>query len=1044
MKRFLSAGEGYALFPTNINYRMSRYFPAWRAPLICVFVFFMCLHAGAMEPNPIHKDRAVPAASTTHISTSNGHRQVHQQTTLTGVVTDTAGRAIEGATIAIKGSRMQVMTDGDGQFSLQTDASSGTLIVTHIGHQTVEQRFGAGNFGPFRFVLLPNDQALEEVEINAGYYTVKDRERTGSISRITAEEIARQPVTNPMAAMIGRMPGVDVVQTNGAPGGGFRIQIRGQNSLRSDGNDPLYIIDGVPVPTQQVQSIIGANIRFGSGPFGSLNPTDIESIEVLKDADATAIYGSRGANGVILVTTRKGSMGKPVSNLSLSHGLGEVGMTVPLLNTAQYLEMRREAFANDGKQPGPADYDVNGTWDETRYTNWQKELLGGTAYLTNARYSISGGEERTRFLIGAGYSRETSVMPVDDADHKISTNFNINHHSTDDRFNIQFSGNYSVNISALPRYNPMRNALTLPPNAPSVFDREGNLNWEGGTWSNPMSNLMQNYKSRINMLVGNALVSYEFVKGLRFKTNFGFNAVKNKEHASQPLSIMNPYLSGGSSAHFANGDVQTWIIEPQLSFQRKIGADKLNIMFGSTIQESLTYAQTLRADGFSSDALLGNPQAGATLNISSVSEAQYRYQAIFGRINYNLNERYIVNLTGRRDGSSRFGPGRQYANFGAIGVAWLFGEEPVIKRTMNFISHGKLRTSYGITGSDQIGDYGFYDTWNTATYPYAGVVPLRPARLFNPEYGWEENRKLEVGLEMGFWEDRLQLSASYYQNRSGNQLISARLPSFTGFGTIRMNMPAEVQNTGLEFSIKTINIESSSFKWSSDILLTIPRSKLLSYPDINTSVDRLNYQVGKSMDVQYAYHSLGVDPITGLYTFLDADRDGRFTIQGDYFTRKDRGKQYYGGYNSSFSYKGFSLDLFIQFVKQTGYDYRSLFTGAPGRMTNQPVYVLDRWQQDGDQVIIQRFTSGPGDANTRFNLSGDDQIVDASFIRLKNVMLRYRLPIKKNQLSSTFYLNGQNLVLFTNYRGMDPESARSPSASVPPLRMISLGYELTF
>lgn len=1032
MKRILSAGEGYALFPTNIHYRMPRYFPAWRAPLLFVFSFFMCLHAGAMEPNPVPMDRAVPVASTNNLSTQ-------RQTTLIGVVTDTAGRTIEGATIAIKGTRVQVMTDGEGQFSLQTDASSGTLIITHIGHQTVEQRFGTDNLGPFRFVLLPIDQALEEVEINAGYYTVRDRERTGSISRITADEIARQPVTNPMAAMIGRMPGVDVVQTTGAPGGGFMIQIRGRNSLRNDGNDPLFIIDGVPVPAEQRQSLLGNTIRPNSGPFSTLNPADIESIEVLKDADATAIYGSRGANGVVLVTTRKGSVGKPMSRFSLSHGLGQAGASIPLLNTAQYLEMRREAFANDGRQPGPTDYDVNGTWDENRYTDWQKELMGGTAHLSNVRYSISGGEGRTRFLIGTGYSRETSVMPTDAADHKVSTNFNINHRSADDRFSIQFSGNYSINNSNLPRLNPVRDALTMPPNAPRLYDDEGNLNWENGTWNNPMARFSQGYHGQIGALVSNALLAYQVLEGLQIKTSLGYNEVASEEYATQPRSSFSPFSSTSSSAGFADGNISTWIVEPQLSYECKIGPGHLSILIGNTFQETRSESKTLQATGFSSDALLGNPQAGSSINISSLSNLQYRYHAVFGRINYNLLERYIVNLTGRRDGSSRFGPGRQFANFGAIGAAWLFGDELFVRRHAGFISHGKLRASYGITGSDQIGDYGFYDVWNTATYPYGGITPMRPARLYNPDYGWEENKKLEFALEMGLWQDRLTVGASYYRNRSGNQLIASVLPMATGFGSIQMNWPAEVQNTGIEISMNTQHRIGGAFLWSTDLHVTIPGSKLLSFPDIETSAYRLSHQVGSPINIYPAYHLLGVDVQTGLYSFMDVNGDGRHTNDSDYIINKKLGKQYYGGVNNSFGYKNLGLSVFIQFVKQTGYDYTVIFSAAPGRMSNQPVYILDRWQQEGDMAGVQRFTSGTGEANTLFGLRGDQKIVDASFVRLKNLAFHYRLPFGKH--TSTFLLSGQNLALFTNYRGYDPERQLPALA---PVSIWTLGYDLTF
>ncbi|HLZ15714.1 MAG TPA: SusC/RagA family TonB-linked outer membrane protein, partial [Cyclobacteriaceae bacterium] len=667
-----------------------------------------------------------------------------------GSVTDAAdNQPLAGVNIIAKGTTTGTTTDADGKYSIKANEND-VLVFSFIGYASYEMQISRDSV--VNVELQQDVRRLTEVVINAGYWLVKEKEQTGSIAKVSAEEFGKQPVNNPLQALQGKMPGVYIQQLSGIPGGSFNIQIRGQNSLRNNssnnGNRPLYIIDGVPFTADPLGTPNSAAIIDGGNPLNNINPSDIESVEILKDADATAIYGSRGANGVVLITTKKGKTGKAQFSLNVYQGAGNVARKMNLLNTQQYLEMRNEAFANDNVAPGTyrPDYDIL-RWDPKRYTDWQKILAGGTANITNAQLSVSGGSANTQFYIGGGYLRESAVFPGDFADQKASLNFKINHVSADSRLKIDFSAYYLVDNNKLPRIDLTPKSLTLSPNAPGLYNPDGTLNWENSTWSNPLAFLRQEFSARTTNLVNNTIVSYRIIDGLTARVNLGYTEIQFNEFTSQPKSSFDPSRTIASSSTFAEKSTNTWISEPQLEYKTKTGLGALTALVGGTFQASNSEGQAISATGFTSDALLHNIQAASSLAVTSSSVVQYRYSAVFGRLNYNWNGKYILNLTGRRDGSSRFGPGRQFANFGAAGAAWIFSQEEFMR--LPFLSFGKLRMSYGTTGSDQIGNYGYLDLWGTTSYSYGGTTGLYPQNLANPDYGWEINKKLEAGLELG-------------------------------------------------------------------------------------------------------------------------------------------------------------------------------------------------------------------------------------------------------------------------------------------------------
>ena len=968
------------------------------------------------------------------------------QKTISGIITD-GEDPLSGVNVLVKNTARGSISNLEGRYSVSASAND-TLVFTYVGYKT--QEIAVGNAPIINVIMEVDAQALDAVVINAGYYKVSDREKTGSITRITAAEIENQPVSNPLAAMQGRMAGVNIVQTTGVPGGGFSVRIRGRNSIRPDGSEPLYIVDGVPYSTLSLGNINISSVLGGAqNPLNGINPDDIESIAVLKDADATAIYGSRGANGVVLITTKKGKGGTTRFQFSTSTGVGSITRRMQLLNTEQYLEMRRQAFANDGITEYPFNaYDINGTWDQNRYTDWQEELLGETAYYTTASTSVQGGSEETQFLVRGNYEEQTTVFPGDFKYQKGGALLNLNHTAKTDKFSMQVNANFVTDKNKLPPTNLVYDAYSLPPNAPSLFTENGDLNWEEGTFTNPLAQLNGDYQSKTNTLIGNAVISYRPFKGLEAKANVGYTKNEVEEYKTSPHTIYNPDFgldSSFSSIFLNNGNRRSYIVEPQLAYNFKIGKGRVEVLAGGTVQHELTAKEVQFASGFANNNLIENVAAASNVSIVSDTEEIYKYRALFGRINFNWDHKYILNLTGRRDGSSRFGPGKQYTNFGAVGAAWVFSEEGFIKNQLPLISFGKLRGSYGTTGNDQIGNYGFLDTYTFGGLSYQGLQGLSPTQLLNPNYGWETNKKLEAALELGLFNDKLNISASYYRNRSSNQLVGIPLPGTTGFTSILANLPATVENTGWEFELTTSNFQNDSFSWKTFINLSLPRNELIAFPNLEGSTYANQYVIGEPLDILLLYNATGVDPQTGIYTFEDVDGDGSITKPNDAKTIANMAPKYFGGFGNSLRYANFSLDFLLQFVKQQG---RNFFAGGtlPGSMTNQPVEVLDNWQQTGDDASIQLFTTGIDQEATLAyvnNSASTASVSDASFIRLKNVSLSYKIPIPENlNMGCRVNIRAQNLLTFTKYKGPDPET--QVFNNLPPLKLITAGIDFNF
>lgn len=999
-----------------------------------------------------------------------------------GRVLTSDGQPLAGATVRVKNGKGSTITGSDGKFGIKGVEQGAVLVISYLGYLTKEIGANADLTG---IVLVVSDNKLDEVQVIA-YGTTSRRLNTGNTFTVKAGDIEKQPVTNPLLALQGRVPGLTIEQSTGFANAGVKVRIQGQNSI-GKGNDPLYVIDGVPYFSQMLwlntmpplgQS--GTSFDFGSGsgnPLSFINPASIESIDVLKDADATAIYGSRAANGAILITTKKGKVGATRFDMNVQSGAGKVTRELDLLNTQQYLSMRKEAFKNDGlsipalsSTPSVYNYDLT-VWDQDRYTDWQKELIGGTARYTDVQATISGGSATTQFLVGAGYHKQTTVFPKDFANTKGSLNFSINNVSPNQKFRVQLTGSYMADDNAVPSFDFTSIAMRMAPNAPALYNPDGSLNWApapngASTWRNPVAFLEQSYTAKTNNLVGSALLSYQVLPGLDVKSSFGYTSLTTDEFSGFPNSFYAPEIRAlrERTSSFAISKLSSWMMEPQLTYQRAFGNGTLNALLGGTLTQSSTKLVEIGGAGYSSDLLLQDLQSAAEVRYVNSQFAMYKYNAVFARVGYNLLDKYIVNITARRDGSSRFGPQNKLHNFGSIAGAWIFSEENLVKDHLPFLSFGKIRASYGTTGNDQIGNYQFLNEYAAVNVPvnYQGVPAIEPMGIPNPNLEWEETSKLQGGLELGFLKDRILINAGYYRNRSSNQLMGYDLPIITGFTSIPViNFPATLQNYGWELVLNTVNIKSKDFTWSSNLNLTLAKNKLIEFENLENSSYYGSFIIGQPITIGHYYKYLGVNFETGLYEI--ADKDGKPTTTPDILTDQtqiiDRSPEYFGGFQNSFRYKGLQLDFLLQFAKQMGPGYRgdrpglflsdnSTFAGG-----NQPISVLDRWQNPGDFTSYQRFStySFPSTAsgtatNNALRLAGRSTFSyeDASYIRLKNIALSWDLPeawTKKAHLKDAkLFLQGQNLLTFTKYSGLDPETKNS--GTLPPIRVLTLGIKM--
>ncbi|WPQ65267.1 SusC/RagA family TonB-linked outer membrane protein [Chitinophaga sancti] len=1006
---------------------------------------------------------------------------------LHGRVADSLGNPLIGATVRVKGTKEVVITDGGGMFILKNVDDKQTLIVSFTGYVTKEVPVKEGNSRVYMIRLLRSNNPLDEVQVIA-YGTNTRRFNVGNVATVTSADIKSSGATNITNALNGRVPGLEVNVFSGVPGARQTFQSRGQNTLSSSASaiaydQPLIIVDGIPLPTQNNDiSMLLNSFNSGGGASGfsalnGLNPSDIESISVLKDADATSIYGSQGANGVVVITTKKGKPGRNRVNVSVVTGPSKISRGLDMMDTKQYLRMRHQAITMDSITTFPTDQSYFKdlfVYDTTMYTDFVKKYYGGTANSTDAHLSMSGGATNSTYMVSAGYTRQSYNMPGDFSDKRYTLHSALSTHSSNNKIRADFGSDVSYETNNSSGSTTLGKAMMTVPDHPDMLDAKGNLVWTYKGQDVSSDQLLAEQKKPYNInsyLFNNYLrLTYEIIPGLNIAANAGWAMNMTKQYSATPLAAVKPGNGTSASANFGQSNDQTINVEPQVDYRKTIGDGELTILAGGTYRKVTSGFNQQLGTGYTDDGLLGTIMAATGISVSDGADIS-KYVAGFGRINYVYKEKYIVNLTGRRDGSSNFGPGRRFGNFGAVGIGWIISEERFMKSFKPVLSFAKISGNYGTNGSDGVAPYKYQPYWKvastTSTQTFDGTRPYTASNLYNPNYSWASKHSINLGLDLGFIDDKILLNLAYYRSRTGNQLTGYTLPTQTGFNSVVMNMDAVLQDAGLELSITTRNITTKDFRWTTSFNISGNRNKLISFPGLATSAYAATYAVGKSTSMIYGFKSAGVNDTTGVFqyykangTITSAPATSNIAKGGDMQAIANAQTDFYGGLNNTFSYKNWNLSLFFKFSRAMAKNYLAGINYAsplPGGQINLPAFMQDMfWTKPGDHAQLQRLTTGyygaarNGQLAQRYGsyfTSSDAVYSNNTYLRLKSLMLSYSLPtatVKKMGIQGcSFNITAQNLFTITNYKFGDPEMPGT-LYTVPMQLIVTGGFNLEF
>ncbi|WP_130855585.1 SusC/RagA family TonB-linked outer membrane protein [Olivibacter jilunii] len=958
---------------------------------------------------------------------------------IVGTVVDDEGTPIEGAVVMEKQGPQGTYTEKDGRFVLAGIPSGSHLLARKSGYKTRE----LSKYPDTLFVRLEEQiAALKEVKVKGWL----KRLLTGSASTVQADEIAMQPSSNVLSALQGRVPGLFLSQTTGLPGGGFRIRLRGRNSIDSD-SDPLIVIDGIPFApasfNENLLNLVGSGSGLGANvaasPLNLLPIQDIASVDILRDADATALYGARGANGVILITSKTPEKGTNRLNLNYYTGVGKVSKTIRYLNTTEYLQMRREALTNDDATAGATDFDLV-RWDTTRYTDWQKELIGGVSHIRNASLELTGGNELAVYRVSGMFREEGTVYTTDDFNYrKGGGRVQLNLTTPDKKLKFNLSGSYMADRNRLPQTD-LTILSNTSPNSPEPYVN-GRLNFADSTFDNPFGYLMRVYTGKSELKSAQAVLNLQPLSSLFLKATFGINDMKNTDVQVNPVSSFNPNKGFKSSfSNFSNSQFRNWMVDMSFDWKRSNEKHYLHLIGGLRLQEEGQDLSNFYGSGFPDDASLNNMAAADSLATTKRAYTNFRNEALYTRLEYRYKGKYLLSLTGSRDRSTRLSPGKQYANFGAIGAGWVFTREAWL-RPNKVLSFGKLRASVGWTGNDRYRRDVKHDTY--IPWPANGWDGELNSEG-RPTITWEKLKKREIALELGLAEDRIMVTVNHYKNVSSNQLLSGMQDSLY----FPINWNAKVENKGWEVDIEASIFKRNRFGWTATLNLSFPRNSLLSFDLLKDFNYQNYYQEGMSLDMVKGFKVTGVNPQTGVYQFADPDKNG--VGLEDFHYGNALGPVLYGGMQHNLIYDRFELNVLFRFVRQRNFNYQFSWQAAPGGMANQPATVLQRWQKEGDITDWQKFTaslSSEARAAYMMALTSDRQVMDANYLRLQSLMFAYHLPSKILERikikSSKLYMQGLNLFTITKYPGRDPETTAAAEV-YPSLRIITAGIQVTF
>ncbi|SEA44614.1 SusC/RagA family TonB-linked outer membrane protein [Pedobacter hartonius] len=992
---------------------------------------------------------------------------------LKGKVIDAANKEpLPGAVVRIKGTTHAVSTDNKGRFVFETGQKFPyTLLISFVGYQPREVIVSGS---PAEIQLTENNNQLNDVVV-VGYGTQTRKSLTGSVSTISVEEVKDKPVATFEQQLQGKAAGLQISASTGIPGDGMFIRVRGTTSINAS-NDPLYVIDGVYVNSNSLQNITTQG--QANNPLSDINPNDIESITVLKDADATAIYGARAANGVILITTKRGKLNSaPKVTLNTYFGAAWAPKLWDLSTGPQHAELVNEMYRNseadaiaanntaaintyryvpfraltDNPTASPAPRGL--PQEQQTYDRLNKVFR--TGFLQNYDASISGGNDKTTYYIGAGLNKQQADLKTNDfrrATFKINIDQKIN-----DIFSIGTSNTltqtYRTNarVGDGPQGGILQSALHTPTYLPEVNADGSPAKWAGFDNLDVLIN-NTNMNSTSNRLISNFYAEAKITPDLKFRSSWSIDYNNYKEfqywNSLTNLGIANHNLGTSSIS-----DNTVWTNEQTLAYNKTLGKHNFGALVGNSLQGTVLGTTLAQGTNFPNDSF--EQIASAASTTSSSTKTSYRLSSFFGRVNYNYAGKYYAEFNLRADGSSRFGANHQWGYFPSAGVAWRIKQEDFLKN-VSVISDLKLRGSIGVTGNqNNINDFASRGLWGAGAN-YQNNPGTIPTQLANPELKWESTRQINIGLDLGLFSDRLTLGADVYHKYTSDLLLNLPLATSSGFTSILENA-GEISNKGFEISISSTNISRKDFRWTTNFNFSRNINKIEKLPIPVVAAYAAERMVqGLPVNSFFVYKQLYVDPQTGNAVYEDVDHDGKIT-SSDLQNVGTALPKFTGGLTNTFLYKGFDLSVFFNFVYGNKvYNNNAYFLEGGGtRDANRAIDTrqLDRWQQPGDITDMPRLTA----LGTNYTLSPTSRnIENGSFLRLSNVNLGYTIPksvIEKIRLSSVrVYVSGSNLWLITKYRGPDPEVNVSSSSTVlgydlgtPPMpRTLQVGANITF
>lgn len=1008
------------------------------------------------------------------------NQMIAQSLTISGIVTDTHKETLPGVSVVVKGTTTGTVTDFDGKYTI-TAKSGDELQFSFIGYTSKTVKVGQKK--QIDVTLIEETQNLEEVVVVAvGYGDVRRTDLTGSVGKANMGDLTKAPVTNIAESLGGRIAGVQVSSPDGGLGDNFNITIRGAGSL-TQSTAPLYVIDGFPQET--------------SG-LGNINPNDIASIDVLKDASATAIYGSRGANGVVIIATKKGSAGRPKVSYNGSVSVSKATQLPSLMNGYEFARLQQEVMGAQEFQ----DYYLKDGITLDDYKNfpsydWQDEIFR-TSVSNNHHVAMTGQQADLKYSVSLGYSNKEGVIINSDL-KKYQGRINMSQ-KLGSKINVDINANYSSTIQNGPTPSEQTHAISnswmysvwayrpVSPSGSDLLDEmyDSDVNMAEDYRFNPVLSAKNEIRKRtINNLQTNLAIEWEIIRDLKLKVSAGYTSRNNKnEDFNGPNTRTgnthpNNTQSKGINAALSQTEFQSYLNENILTYRLTKKKHSFNALGGFSLQRNTSYSHSIVAEHISNESfgMAGLDKGSAVPQVGS-SLGENTMMSYFARFNYNYASKYYLTLTARADGSSKFPTNNRWGYFPSGSLAWSFGREDFIKDNISWLSEGKLRASYGLTGNNRIGDFSYMAQLVTSDdyykYPFDNIFHIGYvlSSMANKKLKWETTAQADFGIDLGFLNDRIHFAADYYIKRTKDLLLSADVSASSGFSSAVLNV-GELENRGVELTLETVNIKTNKFTWTSNFNIAFNKNKILAlnsdqlqmtsfirwdnkYNNMPAYISQVGEAAGRMFGLVYDrtykvsdFNTTTNDKGETVYTLKEGVPYYVKTAQpGDPMYRdlnedgvidaKDRTKignghpLHTGGFTNNFAYKNFDLNIFFQWSYGNDvYNANRMIFENPTGKKNQNTFksYTNRWTQDNQNSNMPRANAQGSDVYSSL------YVEDASYLKLKNISLGYTLPKKaldKMHISNArVFFSAENIFTITSYSGTDPEVSTRNSVLTP-------------